>query len=74
MDSPAEGGQCKNSGWLNRSYYTTRAAALRCTREYCGDIDLAAVTALNALPERHTNIEESSSAPLSVPVALERTD
>jgi hypothetical protein len=48
-------------------------ALLRCARENCGEIDSAALAALSALPEHHTDFEGSKSAHLSVG-ALERTD
>ena len=43
----------KNAGWRDRSFCTTLEALLRCVREYCGDIEPAALEKLNALPTRH---------------------
>ena len=43
----------KNQGWKNRSYCMTQLALLRCVREYCGDVEPAALEKLNALPTRH---------------------
>ena len=40
----------KNSGWQDRSFCTTREGLLRCVREYCGDVEPAALAKLTALP------------------------
>jgi hypothetical protein len=63
----------KNPGWENRSFCTTRAGLLRCAREYCGEADPAALAALSALPEHHTDVEGGRSAQVSAHV-LEKTD
>jgi hypothetical protein len=38
--------------WRGRSYCRTREALIRCCRAYSGEIDPAAVAALQTLPER----------------------
>ena len=43
----------KNPGWENRSFCTTREGLLRCVREYCGNVEPAALAALTTLPEHH---------------------
>jgi hypothetical protein len=43
----------KNSGWRNRSYYTTREGLLRCIREHCGEVEPAALAKLGALAEHN---------------------
>ena len=43
----------KNSGWRDRSFCTTREGLLRCVREYCGDVEPAALAKLTALPEHY---------------------
>ena len=43
----------KNSGWQDRSFCTTRDGLLRSVREYCGEIEPSALSALSALPEQH---------------------
>ena len=43
----------KNSGWQDRSFCTTREGLLRCVREYCGDVEPAALAKLTALPEHY---------------------
>lgn len=71
----------KNSGWRNQSFCTTREALLRCVREYCGNVERAALATLTALHEHHAmqNLDvrgtdqaqtEGQSKPL-VPKALE---
>ena len=57
----------KNSGWTGRSFCRTREALLRCVREYCGQVDPAALEKLNALPEWHldwdcTNLDVHGTA------------
>jgi len=39
--------------WTGRSFCRTRAALLRCVREYCGDVDKGALKQLEGLPEWH---------------------
>src|SRR4029079_11735607 len=41
----------RNSGWIDRSFCTTREGLLRCIREYCGEVDRTALNALQALPD-----------------------
>jgi hypothetical protein len=48
----AEAGE-KSSGWKNRSYCVTREGLLCCIREYCGEVDAAALAIIQALPEWH---------------------
>ena len=43
----------KNSGWKDRSFCRTRDALLRCVREYCGEVEQAALAQLTALPAFH---------------------
>ena len=43
----------KNAGWRNRSFCGTREGLLRCVREYCGEIEPAALAKLTALPVLH---------------------
>ena len=38
--------------WRDRSFCMTRKALLRCIREYCGDVDPAAVAFIETWPER----------------------
>ena len=47
----------KNSGWLDRSFCTTRDGLLRCVREYCREVDDHALAALQALPDYHADWE-----------------
>jgi hypothetical protein len=43
----------RNSGWIDRSFCTTREALLRCVREYCGEVDQNSLADFQALPEHH---------------------
>jgi hypothetical protein len=43
----------KNPGWQDRSFCTTRDGLVRCIREYCGDVDPAAIEKIDALREHH---------------------
>ena len=43
----------KSTGWHNRSYCVTREGLLRCIREYCGEVDIAALATIEALPRWH---------------------
>jgi hypothetical protein len=43
----------KNSGWLDRSFCTTREGLLRRVREYCDEAEPAALATLTALPQYH---------------------
>ena len=43
----------RNSGWRDRSFCTTRDGLLRCVREYCGDVEPAALAKLTTLPEHY---------------------
>ena len=43
----------RNSGWRDRSFCTTRDGLLRCVREYCGDVEPAALAKLTILPEHY---------------------
>jgi hypothetical protein len=43
----------KNSGWVDRSYCTTREGLLRCIRECCGVVEPTALAKLNALSVHH---------------------
>ncbi len=57
----------KNSGWQGRSFCRTREALLRCVREYCVEVDPAALDKLNVLPDRHldwdcTNLDVHGTA------------
>ena len=47
----------KNSGWQGRSFCRTREALLRCVREYCGEVDPAALDKLHELPDWHLDWE-----------------
>jgi hypothetical protein len=49
----------RNSGWLDRSFCTTRDGLLRCVRESCGEVDDKALAQLHALPEFHSDGELS---------------
>ena len=49
----------KNSGWIDRSFCTTRDALLRCVRELCGVVVEEALNELQALPEFHSAWEAS---------------
>jgi hypothetical protein len=44
--------KARGDDWRGRSYCRTRAALIRCTGAYCGEIDPAAATVLASLPER----------------------
>jgi hypothetical protein len=44
----------RNSGWRDRSFCTTREGLLRCVREYCGEVESAALAALRTLPDQHS--------------------
>ena len=46
--------------WHNRSYCCTRAALLRCIREYCGDADLSVALQLPAWHPDRTRIERGT--------------
>ena len=41
------------SPYRTRSFCETRAALLRCIREYCGQVDGAALRTVEGLPERY---------------------
>lgn len=43
----------RNSGWRDRSFCTTRDGLLRYVREYCGDVEPAALAKLTTLPEHY---------------------
>ena len=43
----------KNPGWQDRSFCTTREGLLRCVREYCDEVQPAALGKLRALPLHH---------------------
>ena len=43
----------RNSGWRDRSFCSTRDGLLRCVREYCGDVEPAALAKLTTLPEHY---------------------
>ena len=43
----------RNSGWRDRSFCTTREGLLRCVRQYCGDVEPAALAKLTTLPEHY---------------------
>ena len=47
----------RNTGWIDRSFCTTREGLLRCVREYCGQVDQNAFAELKALPDHHTDVE-----------------
>ena len=53
----------KNSGWKGRSYCRTRAALLRCIREYCGEVAVEALAKVQALPEWHLDWDRKTTAP-----------
>jgi len=42
----------RNFGWKDRSFCRTREGLLRRIREYCGEVEPAALSKLNALPAR----------------------
>lgn len=42
----------KSTGWVGRSFCTQRSTLLRDIRDYCGDVDPAALQQVEALPER----------------------
>ena len=48
----------RNSGWINRSFCTTRKGLLRCIRECCGEVDENALAELQALPHHHADAEQ----------------
>jgi hypothetical protein len=48
----------RNSGWVDRSFCTTRDGLLRCVREYCGEVDQNALAELQALPDHHADVEQ----------------
>jgi hypothetical protein len=50
----------KSSGWQGRSFCRTRDALLRCVREYCGEIDLEALSMLKDLPEWHPDWDRTN--------------
>ena len=52
----------KNTGWQSRSFCTTREGLLRCVREYCGEVEPAALAKLAALPPNHAtqNLERGT--------------
>ena len=43
----------RGSGWRDRSFCRQRAILLRCVREYCGEVDAAALAKVERLPEWH---------------------
>jgi hypothetical protein len=43
----------KNPGWQDRSFCTTREGLLRCIREYCDEVQPAALAKLRTLPPQH---------------------
>jgi hypothetical protein len=47
----------RNSGWIDRSFCSTREGLLRCVREYCGEVDQSAFAELKALPDHHVDVE-----------------
>ena len=50
----------KSLGWQGRSFCRTRDALLRCVREYCGEIDLEALSMLKDLPEWHPDWDRTN--------------
>jgi hypothetical protein len=40
----------RNSGWIDRSFCTTREGLVRCIREYCGEVDQNAFAELRHSP------------------------
>ena len=48
----------RNSGWVDRSFCTTREGLLRCVREYCGEIDQNALADLRALSDYRVDVEQ----------------
>jgi hypothetical protein len=56
----------KNSGWVDRSFCTTREGLLRCVREYCNDVEPAALAKLSVLAVHHAmqnlDVRETSRA------------
>jgi hypothetical protein len=50
----------KNSGWQGRSFCRTREALLRCVREYCGEVDPAALNKIKALPDWHLDWDRTN--------------
>ena len=48
----------RNSGWIDRSFCTTREGLVRCIREYCGEVDQNAFAELKSLPEHHADVEQ----------------
>jgi hypothetical protein len=51
----------KATGWSSRSFCRTRAALLRCIRDYCGLVDKIAVGRIRVLPEWHIDQQTSSA-------------
>ena len=49
----------RNSGWIDRSFCSTREGLLRCVRELCGLVDHEVLAQLRALPEFHSESEPS---------------
>ena len=45
----------KSDGWEGHSYCTSRAALQRCVKEYCEPVNPDALTAIDALPEKHSS-------------------
>ena len=48
----------RNSGWIDRSFCTTREGLVRCIREYCAEVDQNAFAELKSLPEHHADVEQ----------------
>ena len=42
----------RRTGWVGRSYCTQRTTLLRDIRDYCGDVDPAALRQVETLPEK----------------------
>ena len=48
----------KASGWRGEHYCRQRTSLLRCIREYCGDVDTAAIAIIEALRDWHPDREK----------------
>ena len=51
----------KASGWRGEHYCRQRTSLLRCIREYCGEVDPAAIAILRALPDWHPDRDKKEN-------------
>ena len=49
----------RSSGWRGEHFCRQRTSLLRCIREYCGDVDPAAVATIDVLPDWHPDQDKS---------------